>query len=163
MKIRSSYIPKIKGLFYLARVGYSSGKESNYFNGKILAGYEFSPLISLGVGTGFAKNYSTFHYDHITTVSLTHNWGHEKMTSSGFAVPFLPVFINIRSSISKKRVVPYLSFDIGCSIPLIQKIDGEYTVSEDKGYPFPHTFHVDKINVGWYFGINSRTEMLPLQ
>jgi hypothetical protein len=150
--IRSYYIPKTKGLYCLASVGFSSGKGYSYFNGMIVAGYQVSPLFSVGAGTGYLRIYSSFDQFIflLLATSSTEN-------STGFSVPFIPVFVDVRLNLIKKRVTPYFSFDIGCSFPVNKEIDGEYTeVDNLLGYETTdhYRFHIDKINPGFYLAIN---------
>jgi len=150
--IHSYYIPKTKGLSCLAMIGFSSNKGFSYFNGMIVTGYQFSPIFSLGGGTGYLRMYSTFNeyvFLLFGSSTITH--------STGFSVPYIPVFIDIRLNLIKKRVIPYFSADIGCSFPVSKNINGSYTKEINfLGYveSYQHLFHIDKINPGFYLAIN---------
>ncbi len=112
--IHSYYIPKTKGLFCIGTIGYSSGNGYSYFNGMIVAGYQFSPLFSLGGGTGYLKIRSSF--DQYTFLLIASS---SIENSTGFSVPYIPVFIDVRLNLIKKKVTPYLSVNIGCNFPVV--------------------------------------------
>ncbi|MCX6306570.1 MAG: hypothetical protein NT040_16520 [Bacteroidetes bacterium] len=159
MNFHSYYIPVEKGLYGLVKIGFSgaTGDAESPFYGQVIAGYQFSPYFSLGGGFGYVKSYSHFHSTFIKTVIIYTET--RSMTSSVFWVPYLPVFAEIRVNMLKKKVSPYFAFDIGCSIPLVQQIDGTYTISymNTDGLSYtnnPMPFHINSISPGYYFGIN---------
>ena len=151
--VRSYYIPKEKGLYCLANVGFSASGGSSYFNGNLIAGYQFSPLLSLGGGIGFLKFNTSFN--SFTFILLASN---SIVNSTRFSVPCIPLFIDIRLNLSRKMIVPYFSADLGCSLPVLPNaIDGEYDESwnsifgdSDEHYHF----HISKINPGFYLAVN---------
>ena len=150
LKTHSYYIPKTNGLYCLVTAGLSTGKGLVSFSGKIIAGYQINPLISLGAGTGYFTVHSSF--DKFYFYLLASKTISE---STVFSVPFVPVFMDIRFSFLKKRAVPYFALDIGCSFPLATKFDGQYNekYSSDDGTQ-QYAYHVTDINPGFYLAVN---------
>jgi hypothetical protein len=151
MKSHSMYIPRGKGFCGLVKIGFSSTTPTGTspFYGIAIAGYQFSPRISLGGGTGFVETYGSINKSRVQYFIVPET-EIVTITSAPFSIPFLPVFIDFRFTLLKKRVSPYLSGSIGCSFPLIQQFDG--TWSGDGYYNAP--FHVSSISPGWYFAVN---------
>ena len=89
--------------------------------------------------------FSTFGLEHSDT---------ETISSDPFSIPLIPVFVDVRLSLSKKRVVPYLSAQIGFSFPLVQTINGTWYKQYNNSYPYPWPFHVSSIKPGLYVGLN---------
>jgi hypothetical protein len=144
--VHSYYIPKASGLYMLANLGFGAGNGCNAINGRVVAGYQFSPKFSLGGGIAYVKNFAKF--SHISYEGTYE--GFDRTRSSVFSVSYIPVFLDIRLNANQKRIVPYLAMDIGCSLALTQNIDGHWGGSGNN-YDI---FHIRKVNPGFYLGLN---------
>jgi hypothetical protein len=150
--VHSYYIPKKHGLYCLATIGFSTGKRHTYFNGMVVAGYQVSPIFSVGGGIGYVQQYSSFN-SNVNLIFMS-----QKIeNATGFCVQYIPLFVDIRLNLLRKKATPYFSIDLGCSFPMPVKVDGTYS-EETMFLGFTsstmYKFHIDNLNPGFFLAIN---------
>lgn len=158
MKVKSNYIPRGKGFCALVKVGFSSTTPEGVspFYGQVIAGYQFSPVFQLGGGVGFVQTFGSFNKTRVHTFIYPETVTYT-ISSDPFSIPFIPVFIDARICMLKKRVTPYFGGSFGCSFPLTQTITGTATSSRSAGSgsgSWNSEFHIRSIKPGFYFAIN---------
>ncbi|MEI6456432.1 MAG: hypothetical protein WCO93_09100, partial [bacterium] len=146
-KVVTRYIPFLHAVSLQIRGGITFNGSGSTFQGKFIAGYAFSPQVSLGIGTGLNNFMTRFQrkYEPWNPSSDTYK-------SSVFRVSYVPIFLDLSVAFLKKRVSPILSIDAGLCLPLSQNPTGSITQEHDY-YSSTEYFRVEKISTGGYMGI----------
>jgi hypothetical protein len=140
-KIKYWYIPFSHAYSFQFIPGWNFDGSGGGYNLRFIAGYWFSK-IKLGLGTGMIS-YST----HLEKTANVFN-GYESLNTMPFDVVVIPVFADLTVVLSKKRTTPFLTFDLGVSIPAQQNIN-IYLGS----YHSPTYIEIKQVNPGFYFGM----------
>lgn len=140
-KIKYLYIPFSHAYSFQFIPGWNFDGTGGSYNLRFVAGYWLSK-IKLGLGTGLIS-YST-HLEK--TANVFNGW--ESIHTMPFDVVIIPVFADLTVMLSKKRTVPFFTFDLGLSIPAQQNINIYFGSYHSLTY-----IEIKQVNPGLYFGM----------
>jgi hypothetical protein len=149
-------VPLNKGWCALVKAGITTATDevnpALYF--VVTGGYRISPKFSAGIGTGFIQTHGSYDESRMQHfyISQPNDWVY--ITSDEIAVPFVPLFFDLRFSFTKRRVSPYISGSIGGSFPVVQKINTTWYYQMNSNPKVPYSMEVTSVNPGMYFAIN---------
>jgi len=138
-KIIKEYLPFKRALFLQFKPGISFKNAGGGLDAKFMAGFYIMQKLSVGLGCGFTSTFK--HFTNTYT---------RQTKSDNFPVSFMPVFANISYSFTKRQFTPFLSVDLGMSLPVTKEANGLYS---DGGYGNKSYFRIDNMSPGSYLGL----------